>query len=683
MNFLSFKSAVAGKFAEMAKSNNLFVSSATKDLMWEIYLKSFPEGSDPIYRERSEHDCNCCKQFIRNVGNVVMIDDNNKITSIWDVIIEGEENSPYQVVANALSKYVTSCEIENVFLSEEKTAGTDKNYEEREGKIKTWNHFFVNIPNSFVVKPGEKASTLSDIRASRDVLFRGLSEITDDSLDTVLELISQNSLYRGEENEFAVKEFKKLKTKFSKLKTTEEKICFVWSCVKNKTIPVSVIRIRNTSIGTLLVDLSSGLDLEESVKSFESKVAPMNYKRPTSIITKSMIENAKKVLDELGLTSALERRYAKLNDITVNNILFVDRNAKKYMKDRVDNVFDELSETTNPKNFGKIEEISIEKFLKDVLPTTNSMEILLKNSHQKNLVSLITSVDPTSNKLFKWNNNFSWSYTGDMTDSIIKERVKNAGGSIEGVLCCRLSWFNFDDLDFHMKEPGGYEIYFSNKMQKSPCGGMLDVDMNAGHGETKEPVENIFYSDSMSLKEGIYTLIVHNYSKRETDNVGFEVEVDIMGDLKTMRYNKAVPNNKSVQVMKLEYKKASGFKILSSLESEDVSKEFYGIKTNQFHKVNVLMTSPNFWDDQIGIGNKHYFFMIDGCKNPDKARGFYNEFFKPELDKHRKVFEVVGNKMKTDYTDEQLSGVGFSSTQKNDVTLRITGKTKRIIKVVF
>ncbi len=49
------------------------------------------------------------------------------------------------------------------------------------------------------------------VRSSHDVYARALSEISIDSIDTVLELIAQNSLYRGEEHKFVVTEFRKLK----------------------------------------------------------------------------------------------------------------------------------------------------------------------------------------------------------------------------------------------------------------------------------------------------------------------------------------------------------------------------------------------------------------------------------------------------------------------------------------
>ena len=60
--------------------------------------------------------------------------------------------------------------------------------------------------------------------------------------------------------------------------------------------------------------------------------------------------------------------------------------------------------------------------------------------------------------------------------------------------------------------------------------------------------------------------------------------------------------------------------------------------------------------------------MLKGCKNPDSVRGFYNEFLRGDMNEHRKVFEMLASNMKAEYSDEQLSGVGFSTTNKQEIT---------------
>lgn len=49
---------------------------------------------------------------------------------------------------------------------------------------------------------------------------------------------------------------------------------------------VGCARIRNTAIGTLLVNISSGLELDDCVTAYERIMAPENYQRPKSIVTK-------------------------------------------------------------------------------------------------------------------------------------------------------------------------------------------------------------------------------------------------------------------------------------------------------------------------------------------------------------------------------------------------------------
>src|SRR5580765_3114010 len=519
MHFDTFKSAVATQFAWMQK-HPLFRVAVEGDALWAMYLGSFPTGTNPIYRERTEHDCSCCKQFIRQVGGVVAVVD-DEVVSVWD----GDVPDPaYRQVAAALSAFVSTRPIAAPFLHYERTVGTDRNFEQIVGasttNAKVWTHFHVNLDKNYVAKKDSIATLLGVRRAEHDVLLRSLKEITEDAVDTALDLVAQNSLYRGEEHREALMGFRILKQEFARLSTDEERDRFAWTA---ETFG-AVSRMRNTSIGTLLVDLSNGVELEDAVKSYEVKVAPANYKRPTALITKAMIDKAKEKLNELGLTSALERRFAKLTDISIANVLFANRNARKAVGG---DVFDELSDqvgTSTGRSFAKVEEVPVDLFLHDVLPRAQALEVLLENRHVGNLVSLIAPLDPTARPLFKWPNNFSWSYNGEMADAI-KERVKLAGGNVTGDLCCRLAWHNYDDLDLHMIEPNGTHIFFGNKRPHGTTG-QLDVDMNAGMGHSREPVENIFYGQRGRMQVWCYYLFVHQFNRRESDNIGFEVELD-------------------------------------------------------------------------------------------------------------------------------------------------------------
>ena len=672
-NFIDFKNAVQKQF-EILVDGDLFTTNVSKDDLWDTYLNSFPEGTNPIFKERTEHDCQCCKQFIRACANVISLKNGEKM-SIWDVELEGE----YGVVAKALSNLVKNAEIAKVFYHYEKNLGTDFNEQVLPGsklneRIK-WDHFYHQLPQKFVMPKDSISSKQGSQRSSKDVFERALEEISLDSINTVLELIEQNSLYRGEEHQLVVEAFLKHKRAYNLLETEGKKEFYAWE----KSIQdVGASRIRNTVIGTLMVDISDGVELDRAVASFESKVAPTSYKRPTAVITKSMITNAQKKTKELGVEDSLQRQYAVQDDITINNVLFANRDVKKSM-----DVFDELSDQAPAKigNLDKVEEIDIETFIKTILPKSESIELMFESNQVNNLVSLIAPVNQESKPIFKWDNNFSWSYNGNVADSM-KERVKKAGGNIEGVLRFSIQWNDGDnnqnDFDAHCREPDGNLIYFSSKTSRKTQGS-LDVDIT--HPGRNIAVENITWANKDKLLEGEYEFLVHNYSHKG-GMTGFTAEIEYEGKIYSYTYNKGLNNNEKVQVAKIKFSKKNGISFIKSLPNSQATKEVWGISTNNFHKVSMIMHSPNHWDGNE-TGNKHWLFMLEGCNNNETSRGFYNEFLSNELNEHRKVFEVLGNKMKVPVSDNQLSGLGFSSTVRKSVLCKITGSFSRVIKIKF
>ncbi|MBV8980331.1 MAG: hypothetical protein JO086_05470 [Acidimicrobiia bacterium] len=72
-----------------------------------------------------------------------------------------------------------------------------------------------------------------------------------------------------------------------------------------------------------------------------------------------------------------------------------------------------------------------------------------------------------------------------------------------------LVWADGNDLDLHVIDPSGTEIYFSNP--KSPTGGTLDHDDTAGCANTGAHVENVFWPAG-GAPPGRYRVFVKNYS---------------------------------------------------------------------------------------------------------------------------------------------------------------------------
>lgn len=688
--FKDFVKAIQKNLQQMSKdSSRLFTVNVDTEELYNLYLDSFPAGTNEIYRERREYDCSCCRHFIRDVGNVVSIK-NGELHTIWG--INPVSDDKYNVVAAALDAYVKQKAVLGVFLKKEKRIGTPENREMLPtGKINKYEHFFVDLPEICIFKEcygHTLEGDLSQFRDVRNVFKRSLDEISKEAVDTVLELIAQNSLYKGAEWKKQLTEFKNYQKEYGKL-TDKQKELWIWE--KSISAGAVIGKIRNHSIGTLLVNISEGMDLDLAVRKYEQIVAPVNYKRPKAIFTKKMLEDAKKTITELGYMDSLQRRFATLDDITVNNILFSNKDAAKRITGAMD-LFDEMEQDVaiDPKRFSKVEEISAEDFIKNVLPVAKELEVYLENKHIQNMVSLIAPEVADAKTMFKWNNGMSWAYTGNITDSDIKENVKAAGGSVTGIVRFSIQWNDGNgkdnsDLDAHCLEPqGGDHIYFSHKISRY-TGGELDIDITDPIYQCKSnggvAVENITYPSKERMKPGTYKFYVNQYSFRNSQ--GFKAEVEVNGEIHSYEYNTPVRGN--VDVAEVILDQSGNFKVVDKLPGNcaTISKDVWGIKTLQFTPVSVVCYSPNYWDEQKGIGHQHLFFMLKDCINPEEPNGYYNEFLKPELEQHRRVFETLGAKAHVKDVDDQLSGVGFSLTKRNDLIIKVKGATERVLKVKF
>ena len=547
----------------------------------------------------------------------------------------------------------------------------------------------LDLPDSWVNRSCKTNESIQgEYRDTKNVFKRSLDEITMDALDTILELINSNTLYKGEEWKGVLTEFKKYKKEYDKLTSDTEKDLYAWE--KSVTAGMAIGRIRNHSIGTLLINVSEDMNLDTAVKKYEQIVAPSNYKRPKAIFTKKMLEDAKKTITELGYMDSLQRRFANLNDITVNNVLFSNKSAVRRMVG-ADDIFGQMEKdvTVSPKKFSKVEEISAQDFIDKVLPTAKEIEAFVENKHEKNFVSMIAPVNLDAKTMFKWNNGLSWAYSGNITDSDMKQNVKAAGGNVDGVLRFSIMWNegqnDNSDLDAHCKEPDGNEIFFGNcrKPSMSRCGGQLDIDITHPMEQMvgKPSVENITWADMSRMKPGIYKFFVNQYAARGSK--GFKAEIEFNGEIFAFEYNSPVSGN--VQVAEVTLDKNGNFSIKEKLSgsSSISSREIWGVNTNQFVPVSVISYSPNYFDEQDGIGHRHLFFFLKDCVNNESPNGYYNEFLKSDLEKHKRVFEALGAKCHVEDADDQLSGIGFSMTKRAELVVKVKGATERIMKIKF
>lgn len=641
---------------------DVFEVNLDKDEFYKNYLAAFPEGTNPLYKSRTEHDCSCCRSFVRGVGLAVRVKGNSYET-VWDTAVE-KAHYPYnevarvlrdQILASTISRLYRKSPAENRFgVQENRSMNTD-------GNVIIWTHFYSGpLPRHLVVSD---MSEVARHETGMNTCIRSFEELSPDAVSTVLDLIQSNSIYRGQEFGEMVKAFKREQASYFNDSSPFAQRVRVAKLAMN--IP-ALASFRSTVIGSLVQDLSSGVSVEDAVRMYESKVAPQNYKRTSAVVTPRMINAAMTTIRELDLEPALSRRLARLEDINVRDVLWVDGSAQSRMKGGLESMLLSAVKVPIKKSKTEGEVTSLDSFVENILPGCTSIEVKLENKHLNNLMVLTAPVNEQK-QLFKWDNDFAWSYGGNVTDSI-REKVKKAGGNVDNAaLRISLAWFNHDDLDLHVKN-GGEWIYFGSKLGYSSRG-RLDVDMNVTN-PVKDPVENVSWEH---LYPGMYEVEVNNYNIRDRADIGFTLEVAYGTTTKVFSYPRGIAHRETIKCLSVDVKSNGQITVTpvnKNLVASERSSTRWGLNTETFVKVNAVTLSPNYWGDNK-IGNKHTFFVLDGCTCDEEMRGIYNEFLNPRLEQHRKVFELIGEKTKCIPTPDHIAGVGFSSTLDSSVTVRV------------
>ena len=705
-----FQKEIQKQLNKLAKTGKLYRSNVSGNEVWDMYIAGFEK--DPIFRDpnSSEHNCNLCKNFIRRYGNIVAINDKNEISTIWDDVSDSE----YSNSAKKISKKLKSSKIENVFfetfnelnsLNYEKCnrnntvfrlglAKNVKRYTKEEAEkfgvvkpneIREFNHLHLDIPTQFVDMTGKSIEAImSEYRDAKNVFQGAMETISLDTLNLVKDLINQGSLLDGTTHLFKIEQIIPLKAEYDELSAKERDN---WCWLKSYKLPFA--KFRNELIGVLCSELSEGLELNTACTNWNKRVDTANYMKATAPITKKQIEEAKKFVEENGYEESFNRRFATIDDIKVSEILHSNVGDGKI---KSVSLFDGVKSTSTRhkrNEFDKVEEVNIEKFMKDILPGCTSIEAYLENRMENNMVSLTTANNPDSKPIFKWSNNYSWTYNGNLAGkSMIKQAVKDRGGNTIGVLNTRLHFPDTtDDYDLHMNEPKGGHIYYGNRRHTQPSSGMLDLDAQGadGHYPPDKRVENIIYTDINKMPQGKYILSINNYSGRGF-KANFTLEIEIDGEITTLGLEKLMPQTNTIIIAEITLKNGN-FEVVPSkgisiINSNSISKTVYGLETNQFHKVNLVCLSPNHWDGN-NVGNKHYFFMLNDCKSPVSIRSFHVENLISELAQHRKVLEMLGNTTMINPSDKQLSGLGFNATVRDELILKVKGSHQRVLKIKF
>lgn len=675
--YYEFEEIIKNNFSRnVSKDTPLFKTDA-KDL-WDLYLDGIEKNGG--IDARSHYNCNACKHFIERYGNLVTVNENGELESvIWNT----EVPEFFKDSVKAMNKAVKKARIKTVFISDNRVLGIPRTGE--------WTHLSVQLPlgktnRSRLLTEGQ---AMAEKREHYGMLSRALNEFDLETINKAIEILESETLYRGERVLGIAKWFKEVKQIISYAKVNKVAENLKWLAVAGA--PIGFCSIKSSMIGTLLEDIQSGIYSYEAIKRrFDEKMDPSNYQRSQSAPTANAVQQAEKLVVDLGIANSLARRYATIDE--VEEFIWKPRQIKKakdtssalgvfsHLKIQEDKDTSILDTTNMP-----LTVMTWDKFSRTILPEAVSIEAKVDNIDK--FMALVNAVDEDSENILQWNNKLSWYYHGGI-DSEIKKRVEAAGGRYENnEIRCSLIWEGRTDLDLHCITPHGKHIYWSDK-RSSRCNGYLDLDMNGVDKSSDHPVENMRWVDN--APRGKYKFYVHNYNERVNGYKGtpFKVELEVNGMVYSY-YGEPLKNNGQVTVFEFKYNGTNvefiTMPLSSSIETLSVNSN-WNVELNSFVKVNCITKSPNLWgNNKFTNSGDHTFFLLEGCKDLSEGRGkgFFNEMLKPELKQIRKTLELFTAQTPIEGAEEATAcGIGYSKDQSWNLTLRVkTNNSTRLIKI--
>jgi hypothetical protein len=389
-SYRAMLSQLTANFAKNTKSATvLFSVAGDKSVLWNLYLKQFP------LEHRQHYTCNECRKFFERYADLVTIDAKGNAKS---VMFSDSPAGDFGYIFDNLRAVIEGSTVEKIFVTEEKKWGIAVT-----GK---WEHFAVTPPKKFVHVPildkeGKPLETAYQVEAKKTdefrTMVRALVEYSEQTLATAMTIINSEALYRGNAVAARAQWLQDVILTQKKTKNARNRHNLLWLAVA--TAPAGFAKPRGNSLGSLLDNIAEGKDLNEIRAEFAAVMDPTKHGRPQTAPGAGNIQQAERIIDALGMTSALGRRFATLDDIKK---LWAPRPVHE---GGTGGVFGHLA----PRDRKKAEtdhlnlpskKMTLEKFVTTVVPTAQEIEVKMQVSMP--FVALLTQLDPTAKPILQW-----------------------------------------------------------------------------------------------------------------------------------------------------------------------------------------------------------------------------------------------------------------------------------------
>lgn len=380
----------------------LFTTDATD--LFDIFLNGLPEEA------RQHYNCRACRNFVNRYGGLVTIASNGVVIPVmWTI-----SHPFFDRAMDNVNIAVIKSKVTGVFLTSEKRLGTPK--------TGVWTHMSVDIPKGMIYKDPYRLKNAEQAMAEKaedfKMLVNAVAKYKQGTVETAVNLLKTNSLYRGEKV-LGMAEWFLTVTKALNFTRREADICknerarnLLWRFVA--IAPAGFCHVSSSMIGTLLDDIENGLDYELVERRFNEKMNPTKYQRPQALPSAGNVKRAEEIVAKMGIENSLKRRFAKIEEIPTiwkpvdekpvveSTSIFADLSTKQSVVDK------------KPKIMGRTQTMTWEKFQRTVLPDAIKIELHTTEVHRRgNYGGIVTAEDMDAPPIIAWDteenrNPFSW-----------------------------------------------------------------------------------------------------------------------------------------------------------------------------------------------------------------------------------------------------------------------------------
>lgn len=377
-----------------------------------LFLANLPEGREKflftIYLEnldesiRQEHNCHACRSFINLYGRLVAVDKDGRLRSVMWRPMDGSLETPaaYVEAFAAMRDYLeTQGEIGSVFVSKESVWGKPIDG--------LWRHISVLNPHVHtdrVVTPSQK---MAQSIQHYESVAGALQEVRQATLGQAVHLFRTEQLAQSQKflgpTEWLLQTLQKCGDLNSR-----KKRALLWQAVA--TAPEGYLHPKASVLWPVLEAINNGDSLAVLQRKFGAMTHGLAYQRPQKAPHAQTVQQAQKLVEQLGIAASLPRRFARLDEVAP---IWITRKRSRQHEPTTGMFVGMRTRETDqvlvqPSNqLGPARIFTWVKFRQTILPEAVRMQLYTPIGRGR-YIAMTTAVNAEAPEIFKWEGPLAW-----------------------------------------------------------------------------------------------------------------------------------------------------------------------------------------------------------------------------------------------------------------------------------